>query len=66
MVLGIGEQDGPRPKCYFTHATLPTYIDNANPPTKKEPFKTALGQQYNHTVNQYHLSHRMQSRRSQH
>lgn len=52
MVLGIGEQDGPKPKCYFTHATLPTYIDNANPPAKKEPFKSTLSQQYNHTVRQ--------------
>ncbi|KAM0723132.1 hypothetical protein Q7P37_001332 [Cladosporium fusiforme] len=50
MVLDIGQQDGPKPKCYFTHATLPTYIDNANPPTKKEPFRTTLEQQFSHTL----------------
>ena len=50
MVLDIGQQDGPKPKCYFTHAPLPSYIDNAHPPTKKEPFRTTLDQQYSHNV----------------
>ncbi|KAM0702660.1 hypothetical protein Q7P35_010091 [Cladosporium inversicolor] len=50
MVLGIGQQDGPKPKCYFTQAPLPSYIDNAHPPTKKEPFRTVLDQQYSHNI----------------
>lgn len=50
MVLDVGQQDGPKPKCYFTHAPLPSYIDNAHPPTKKEPFRTVLDQQYSHNV----------------
>jgi ribonuclease P/MRP protein subunit RPP40 len=50
MVLGMGQREGPKPKCYFTHAALPSYIDNAHPPTKKEPFKTVLDQQFNHNV----------------
>jgi hypothetical protein len=50
MVLGMGQQEGPKPKCYFAHATLPSYTDNAHPPTKKEPSKTVLDQQFNHNV----------------
>ena len=50
MVLEIGLQDGSKPKCYFTHASLSSYIDNAHPPTKKEPFRTVLDQQYSHSV----------------
>lgn len=53
MVLDIGQQDGPKPKCYFTQAPLPNYIDNAHPPTKKEPFRTILDQQYSHTVRKF-------------
>jgi ribonuclease P/MRP protein subunit RPP40 len=50
MVLGMGQQEGPKPKCYFTQFALPSYIDNAHPPTKKEPFRTVLDQQFNHNV----------------
>lgn len=58
MVLDIGLQDGPKPKCYFAQAALPSYIDNAHPPTKNEPFKTVLDQQYNHTVRQTGIQNR--------
>lgn len=50
MVLELGRDEGPRPKCFFHHATLPSYIDNAQPPTKKEPFRTVLEHQPCHTV----------------
>ena len=50
MVLDIGQQEGPKPKCHFTHATSPSHVDNAHPPTKKEPFRTVLSQPYSHTV----------------
>ncbi|KAI6862819.1 hypothetical protein KC343_g12414 [Hortaea werneckii] len=50
MVLDIGDQGGPRPKCHFTQATLPTFVDHEQPPTKQKPFSTVLGQVYNHTL----------------
>jgi hypothetical protein len=50
MVFDIGQREGAQPKCYFTHATLPSHIDGAHPPTKKEPFRTVLDQPYSHTV----------------
>lgn len=61
MVLDIGQQDGPKPKCHFTPAPLPSYIDNARPPTKKEPFRTVLDQQYSHSVCQISLLRFMMS-----
>jgi len=50
MVLDLGRDQGPRPKCFFRHAGLPSYIDNAQPPTKKEPFRTVLEHNPCHTV----------------
>ncbi|OQO12102.1 hypothetical protein B0A48_02741 [Cryoendolithus antarcticus] len=50
MVLDIGKDSGPSPKCYVHHANLPNYIDNAHPPTKKDPFRTVLEQPVGHTL----------------
>lgn len=49
-MLEIGSADKPRPKCYFTQASLPTFVDHEQPPTKKLPFSTVIRQKYNHTV----------------
>lgn len=40
MVLDMGKDSGLTPSCYIHHTSLPNYIDNANPPTKKNPFRT--------------------------
>nr|OQO17727.1 hypothetical protein B0A51_12881 [Rachicladosporium sp. CCFEE 5018]OQO27606.1 hypothetical protein B0A51_03595 [Rachicladosporium sp. CCFEE 5018] len=50
MVLDIGKDSSPSPKCYVHHADLPNYIDNAHPPTKKDPFRTVLEQPFVHTL----------------
>jgi len=50
MVFDIGQREGSSPKCYFTHTTLTSHIDGANPPLKKEPFRTILGQPYSHQI----------------
>ncbi|KAK5110387.1 hypothetical protein LTR62_006095 [Meristemomyces frigidus] len=33
--MQIQSSDGPKPKCYLTHANLPTYIDREQPPYQK-------------------------------
>ncbi|KAF2189543.1 hypothetical protein K469DRAFT_561972 [Zopfia rhizophila CBS 207.26] len=48
----FSKNDGPHPKCYFTHSLLPNYID-PNPnniSTKKKPFSTFNSQRFSHTV----------------
>ncbi|KAK5123089.1 hypothetical protein LTR85_003286 [Meristemomyces frigidus] len=45
-----GKNDRVKPKCYFTQATLPGFVDHRQPPTKKKPFSTALSQNFNHTL----------------
>lgn len=46
----IGHKDGPRPKCYFTHSTLPAFVDHDQPSQKKKPFSTAQEHPFVHTV----------------
>lgn len=49
MNFDAGQREGPQPKCYFTHTTL-SHVDGANPPVKKEPFRTILGQPYSDQI----------------
>ncbi|KAF2264476.1 hypothetical protein CC78DRAFT_494908 [Lojkania enalia] len=49
-MIDIRKNDGPYPKCYFTHSLLPGYIDPQNPSTKKKPFSTFLAQHFSHTL----------------
>jgi ribonuclease P/MRP protein subunit RPP40 len=47
MNLDVGQREAP--KCYFTHTTL-SHVDGANPPVKKEPFRTILDQPYSDQI----------------
>lgn len=49
-MFDFGKDDGIASKCYLTHATLPKYVDQRQPPTSKKPFSTILGQAFTHTV----------------
>lgn len=50
-MLDIHRVDGvPRPKIYFSHSTLPSYIDPQNVSTKKKPFTAINKQKYSHTM----------------
>ncbi|KAK1094389.1 hypothetical protein LTR48_000378 [Friedmanniomyces endolithicus] len=49
-MLDITSHNGPKPKCYFTHAVLSNFIDYDLPPTKKRPFTTIAAQTTSHTV----------------
>lgn len=49
-MFDFGVNDQPSAKCYVTHGSLPSYIDPAQPPTKKKPFSTILGHTFAHTV----------------
>ena len=49
-MLDIHRNDGPDPKIYFSHCTLPSYIDPQNVSTKKKPFSTFNAQPFSHTV----------------
>ncbi|KAF2832844.1 hypothetical protein CC86DRAFT_886 [Ophiobolus disseminans] len=40
----------PDTKIYFTHSTIPSYIDPQNVSTKKQPFATFNKQHFSHTV----------------
>ncbi|KAK5137372.1 hypothetical protein LTR08_008950 [Meristemomyces frigidus] len=42
--------DRVKPKCYFTQATLPTFVDHGQPPMKKKPFSTVAKQSFSHTL----------------
>ncbi|KAK0267945.1 hypothetical protein LTR35_015877 [Friedmanniomyces endolithicus] len=50
-MLDITSHNGPKPKCYFTHAVLSNFIDYDQPPTKKRPFTTIAAHTASHTVN---------------
>lgn len=39
-MLGTGDQNGPWPKCFFTHSVLPAFVDHDQPSRKKKPFST--------------------------
>ena len=45
-----GLYDLDRAVCYFLHSSLPQYIDDAQPPTKRKPFSTILSHPFNHSV----------------
>ncbi|TKA41653.1 hypothetical protein B0A54_06541 [Friedmanniomyces endolithicus] len=49
-MLDISSHNGPKPRCYFTHAVLSNFIDYDLPPTKKRPFTTIAAQTTSHTV----------------
>jgi ribonuclease P/MRP protein subunit RPP40 len=49
-MIDIHKEEGPDPKCYFTHSLLPSYIDPQNVSTKKKPFSTFNAQPFSHTV----------------
>ena len=49
-MFGFGKDDAVASKCYFTHGTLPKYIDPEQPPASKKPFSTIMGQAFTHTV----------------
>ncbi|KAK3203648.1 hypothetical protein GRF29_106g229777 [Pseudopithomyces chartarum] len=49
-MLDIHRDDGPDPKIYFSHCTLPSYIDPQNVSTKKKPFSTFNAQPFSHTL----------------
>ena len=48
--MDVGGGDRVKPKCYFTQATLPAFVDHGQPPMKKKPFSTVSKQTYSHTV----------------
>ncbi|KAF2717749.1 hypothetical protein K431DRAFT_232368 [Polychaeton citri CBS 116435] len=50
MVLGIGSDDGPKPKCFFHNSQLPSFINHEQPPTKKRPFSIILDQAFSHCL----------------
>ncbi|KAK3672481.1 hypothetical protein LTR78_007531 [Recurvomyces mirabilis] len=43
-------RDGPKPKCFFTQANLPTFVDHDHPPIKKQPLATVVKQNFTHTL----------------
>lgn len=43
--------DSPNTKVYFSHSTLPTYLDPKNVSTKKQPFATIHKQSFSHSLN---------------
>lgn len=49
-MLDITTRDGPKPKCYFADAQLPTFVNHEQPPLNKRPFSTIGSQALNHTV----------------
>ncbi|KAA6406916.1 MAG: hypothetical protein FRX48_09214 [Lasallia pustulata] len=49
-MFDFGKEDGVASSCYFTHGTLPKYIDPEQPPASKKPFSTIMGQSFTHTV----------------
>lgn len=54
-MLDIGKEEATKAKCYFTHSTLPQYIDDSQPPTKRKPFSSILAQPYSHSVSLEYL-----------
>lgn len=50
IMLDIHRDDGPATKVYFSHSSLPSYIDPQNVSTKKKPFSTFNAQPFSHTV----------------
>ncbi|TKA80318.1 hypothetical protein B0A55_02200 [Friedmanniomyces simplex] len=49
-MLDIASHNGPKPKCYFIHAALSSFVDYDHPPAKKRPFSTFAAQTTSHTV----------------
>lgn len=50
-MFGFSDNDGLKPKCYFTCSVLPAFIDHDQLPNKKRPFSTILDQRFTHSVN---------------
>lgn len=46
----LARNDTPPAKCFFSHGTLPNYVDTAQPPTRRKPFTTIVDQRWSHTV----------------
>ncbi|KAF2765042.1 hypothetical protein EJ03DRAFT_280822 [Teratosphaeria nubilosa] len=49
-MLDITHGAGPKPKCYFTQADLPTFVNHEQPSIKKPPFSIASRQACSHTL----------------
>ncbi|KAH9844608.1 Ribonuclease P 40kDa (Rpp40) subunit [Teratosphaeria destructans] len=49
-MLDITHGAGPKPKCYFTQADLPTFVNHEQPSIKKPPFSVASRQACSHTL----------------
>ncbi|PNS19821.1 hypothetical protein CAC42_7788 [Sphaceloma murrayae] len=49
-MLDIAKDQGPGPKCFFTHVHLSHTIDEKQPPTKKKPFSNFAETHFNHTI----------------
>ncbi|EME50377.1 hypothetical protein DOTSEDRAFT_118599 [Dothistroma septosporum NZE10] len=49
-MLGFNRDTGPKPKCLVTTTKLSNFLNHEQPPTKKRPFSTVLGQEFVHTL----------------
>nr|POE71356.1 hypothetical protein CFP56_62451 [Quercus suber] len=49
-MLDFNKHPGPVPKCFFTVASSPNFLNPNEPPTKKKPFTTVSNQKFSHEV----------------
>ncbi|KAK4506568.1 hypothetical protein PRZ48_000300 [Zasmidium cellare] len=49
-MIDLVKDNGPRPRCLVTNAKLSNFLNHEQPPTKKRPFSTILGQTYTHSL----------------